>query len=263
MSPSDPVLSHAGHRHPAHSALQGAPKHNCRHWPVTKGPLRLFRLVLNLNFTDTINSSDYAQGLGNQDYSQLYAQYQNVPGSNNGFADVAIAPFVDQAVQLPVPVKEQPVPVKQQAPVVEQPANPPANVNPPVIAAAPAPVQPEVKPEPNLGKPVEQKPVEPEKPAEPARAMFQGGEKAEHAMMLQDDVKVAVKEKKDPLPMPALKQGLTESKEYRGDVVWPTMAELQVPQEIKDKHEEWYKLGINRQRQKVIISIIMIIINIT
>ena len=66
----------------------------------------------------TLNPSDYAQGLGNQDYSQLYAQYQNVPGSNNGFADVAIAPFVDQAVQLPVPVKEQPVPVQQEAPLI-------------------------------------------------------------------------------------------------------------------------------------------------
>ena len=81
--------------------------------------------------------------------------------------------------------------------------------------------------------------------------MYHGGEKAEHAMMLQDDVKVEVKKKEDPLPMPKLKASLTENKEFRGDVVWPTMTELTVPNEIKEKYAEWYKQGINRQRQKV------------
>ena len=83
-------------------------------------------------------------------------------------------------------------------------------------------------------------------------ALYHGGEKAEHAMMLQDDVKVEVKKKEDPLPMPKLKASLTENKEFRGDVVWPTMAELTVPNEIKEKYAEWYKQGINRQRQKVL-----------
>ena len=50
--------------------------------------------------------------------------------------------------------------------------------------------------------------------------------------------------------MPVLKAGLTENKEYRGDIEWPTLAELEVPQEFKDANEEWYKIGMNRQRQK-------------
>ena len=148
-------------------------------------------------------------------------------------------------------------PVAPAAPVVpaepEVAAPPPAPVAPVKVAPA-APVAPVVPKKPAA-------PVAPVKPAAPAApavaegavaplAGFQGGEVAEHAMMLQDDVKVAVKQKKDPIAAPPLKAGLSEAKEYLGDIVWPTLAELEVPADFKAANEEWYKQGMNRQRQK-------------
>ena len=53
------------------------------------------------------------------------------------------------------------------------------------------------QPEPVQAEPAQAAPAEPEKPEEPAEAepqlaMYHGGEKAEHAMMLQDDIKARV-----------------------------------------------------------------------
>ena len=43
---------------------------------------------------------------------------------------------------------------------------------------------------------------------------------------------------------------MTENKEYRADVSWPTMKELEVPESFINENEIFYKQGMNRQRQK-------------
>ena len=77
--------------------------------------------------------------------------------------------------------------------------------------------------------------------------MFAGGELKEHEMMIIEDAKVEVKKK---VVLPPVKKKMTETKEYVGNVTWPTMEELEVPAEIKAQYEDWYKVGMNRQRQK-------------
>jgi len=58
---------------------------------------------------------------------------------------------------------------------------------------------------------------------------------------------VEVKQKK---VLPPVKAKLTENKEYVGNVTWPTIEELTVSNAVKAQYEDWYKIGMNRQRQK-------------
>jgi len=90
-------------------------------------------------------------------------------------------------------------------------------------------------------------PVREQQPTEPPIATYAGGELKEHEMMIRGDVKVEVKKKK---VLPPLKNKTAEAIENIGNVTWPTMDEMEVPNEIKAMYEDWYKIGMNRQRQK-------------
>jgi hypothetical protein len=90
--------------------------------------------------------------------------------------------------------------------------------------------------------------TEPPPPTEPPKAMFVGGELREHDMEeIMQDANVEVKQKK---VLPPVKAKLTENKEYVGNVTWPTIEELTVSNAVKAQYEDWYKIGMNRQRQK-------------
>jgi hypothetical protein len=69
----------------------------------------------------------------------------------------------------------------------------------------------------------------------------------EHEMMIRGDVEVKVKKKR---VLPPIEPKLTKTNENVGNITWPTMDELEVPKEIKEQYEDWYKIGMNRQRQK-------------
>ena len=50
-----------------------------------------------------------------------------------------------------------------------------------------------------------------------------------------------------------MKATMTENREYRTDVSWPTMKDLTdggLPESFLQENEMFYKLGMNRQRQK-------------
>ena len=50
-----------------------------------------------------------------------------------------------------------------------------------------------------------------------------------------------------------MKATMTENREYRTDVTWPTMKELTdagVPESFIQENDIFYKQGMNRQRQK-------------
>ena len=63
-------------------------------------------------------------------------------------------------------------------------------------------------------------------------------------------LKVQVKKDDIDLKPPPLKAAMTENKEYRADVSWPTMKELEVSESFLNENEIFYKQGMNRQRQK-------------
>ena len=62
-----------------------------------------------------------------------------------------------------------------------------------------------------------------------------------------------VQKQNNDLPPAPMKATMTENREYRADVSWPTMKELTdagVPDSFIQENEVFYKLGMNRQRQK-------------
>lgn len=79
------------------------------------------------------------------------------------------------------------------------------------------------------------------------------GEVIDHPMMNFDEpenVQVQVKKDDIALKPPPMKAAMTENKEYRADVSWPSMKDLEVPASFIDENEWFYKAGMNRQRQK-------------
>ena len=63
-------------------------------------------------------------------------------------------------------------------------------------------------------------------------------------MNLDEPENVAVQKPQEILPPPPkLKVGLTEVREYRADVTWPSLTELQVPEAFKQEHADFYKTG--------------------
>ena len=69
----------------------------------------------------------------------------------------------------------------------------------------------------------------------------------EQDVNIRRDIKVKVKKK---TVLPPIKQKITKTTENVGNITWPTMDELEVPKEIKAQYEDWFKIGLNRQRQK-------------
>ena len=118
------------------------------------------------------------------------------------------------AVAQPVPPANQ-----QPAPVNQEPAN---NV---------APAEPAAPEKPKTPKPYVKKVM---------------GEVIDHPMMNFDEPEnVAVQKPVATLPpLPPMKAAMTENKEYRSDVTWPTVSELQVSETFKQENEQFYKQEI-------------------
>ena len=149
---------------------------------------------------------------------------------------VEAAPVIEAASIAPVAPVVQAAPIQFAAAPQVAPMQFPAA--PQVVAVAEAP------PVTETAKIAQAAPAAPVAAVEKKRevekvAVFHGGELSDHAMMLSDDVKVEAKKKVDPLPMTELKKTLTENKEYKGDIVWPTLEELTVPEETKVQYADW------------------------
>lgn len=188
----------------------------------------------------------------------LDAQFLNPSNLQNGvqFPDTAsnfepkfeVPPnIIPQIPQQPaVPVAPAAVPVQPVAPVPLQPVTvQPAD---PIVNQQPVPVNPEPA---NNVAPAE--PAAPEKPKTPKPYVKKVmGEVIDHAMMISDEPENVVVQRPVATlpPLPPIKAAMTENKEYRSDVTWPPLSELQVSDTFKQENEQFYKQGMNRQRQK-------------
>ena len=134
-------------------------------------------------------------------------------------------------------VVAQPVP-----PVVPQAPAQPVQPAQPVVAAQPVVDQQPVIAQENL-QPANE-PAAPEKAKTPKPYVKKVmGEVIDHPMMNFDEPEnVAVQKPVATLPpLPPMKAAMTENKEYRSDVTWPTVGELQVPETFKQENEQFYK----------------------
>ena len=139
-----------------------------------------------------------------------------------------VAPAVAQPAapipQAAQPVQVQPVAVQPAQPIIDQSAN--------------------QQPAQRNQEPANNEPAAPEKPKTPKPYVKKVmGEVIDHPMMNFDEPEnVAVQKPVATLPpLPPMKAAMTENKEYRADVTWPTVGELQVPETFKQENEQFYK----------------------